>query len=283
MAAISLLDRYKHGFSIELKHAQYPWLNQYGTGGCSVLLYLTLFAIAVGVASAALICKFKGAPAFRAQATSDFEATKVMMASCLEQDLCILDAQLSAINGSRGSLHLNQAWTYHSAAVRFAGQVRTAEGGSVWQLIVSCTESIANAAAELAAARAETAGRSLPAKTPPCLFDPTHGPSTTHVEWAPPNSLPRAVPVCGTDAKRIATGAPPLVRMVQSFEGVVPYYACYGLYTHWLLGFFSGFDPFLTARLLSGTPIGAHLPGAAASVRRAPIPPELCAEFRLSD
>jgi hypothetical protein len=27
-----------------------------------------------------------------------------------------------------------------------------------------------------------------------------------------------------------------------------------------LLGYFSGFDPYLTAQLLAGTPLGAHLP-----------------------
>ncbi|RVX42609.1 hypothetical protein EDD27_5245 [Nonomuraea polychroma] len=40
----------------------------------------------------------------------------------------------------------------------------------------------------------------------------------------------------------------------------VPALSAHGLYAAWLLGYFSGFDPYLTAQPLAGTPLGAHLP-----------------------
>jgi hypothetical protein len=44
-------------------------------------------------------------------------------------------------------------------------------------------------------------------------------------------------------------------------RNLVPYFDAHVQFVDWLLGYFSGFDPYLTARLLAGTPIGAHLPG----------------------
>jgi hypothetical protein len=99
------------------------------------------------------------------------------------------------------------------------------------------------------------------AETPPCLFNPVHGPSAAEVEWGPGGGSRRRVPVCAADAARLRAGDPPLVRMVQTDEGVVPYYASHGRYVDWLLGWYDGFDPYLTARLLAGTTIGGHLPG----------------------
>ncbi|MFF5229550.1 hypothetical protein [Dactylosporangium sp. NPDC000521] len=99
------------------------------------------------------------------------------------------------------------------------------------------------------------------AETPPCLFNPVHGPSTAEVEWGPGGGSRRRVPVCADDAARLRAGHPPVVRMVQTDEGVVPYYSGHGRYVDWLLGWYDGFDPYLTARLLAGTTIGSHLPG----------------------
>ena len=105
------------------------------------------------------------------------------------------------------------------------------------------------------------AGRAVTGEErPPCLFNPVHGPATAEVEWAPGGGNRRRVPVCAGDAARLRAGEAPLVRMVRTDEGVVPYYAAHGRYVDWLLGWYDGFDPYLTARLLAGTTIGGHLP-----------------------
>ena len=96
---------------------------------------------------------------------------------------------------------------------------------------------------------------------PPCLFNPVHGPASAEVEWGPGAGSRRRVPVCADDAARLRAGSPPSVRMVPTDdEGVIPYFAAHGRYVDWLLGWYDGFDPYLTARLLAGTAIGGHLP-----------------------
>ncbi|MEU1307105.1 hypothetical protein ABZ443_46500, partial [Streptomyces shenzhenensis] len=40
--------------------------------------------------------------------------------------------------------------------------------------------------ASLAQLSARRAGRPLPARRPPCFFDPRHGPSVTDAGWTPP-------------------------------------------------------------------------------------------------
>lgn len=40
---------------------------------------------------------------------------------------------------------------------------------------------------------------------------------------------------------------------------LVSYFDAHSRFVDWLLGHFSAFDPYLTARLLAGTPIGAYL------------------------
>ena len=48
----------------------------------------------------------------------------------------------------------------------------------------------------------------LPAKRPPCFFNPAHGPSSQNVEWAPPGGVARDVPACPADAERVPLFAP---------------------------------------------------------------------------
>ena len=67
-------------------------------------------------------------------------------------------------------------------------------------------------------------GEELPARREPCFFDPRHGPSTTDVSWAPPGGVERTVPVCASDARRLAGGEEPEVRLVRVGDRYVPAY-----------------------------------------------------------
>lgn len=107
-------------------------------------------------------------------------------------------------------------------------------------------------------------GRPVPARRPPCFFNPAHGPSTADVSWAPPGGQPRQVPVCAADEDRLAQGAEPDVRTVPAGVGRVPYWSAGPAYSPWAMGYFasyagSGLLPgFLLGSLLSsswdGTP-----------------------------
>ena len=76
----------------------------------------------------------------------------------------------------------------------------------------------------IACVRARLAGEPLPARRPPCFFNPQHGPSTDDVEWAPPGGDPRPVPACAADAERVLAGAEPDVRKVAVGAGRRPYW-----------------------------------------------------------
>jgi hypothetical protein len=68
-------------------------------------------------------------------------------------------------------------------------------------------------------------GSELPQRRDPCFFDPRHGPAATDVRWTPQGGVERSIPVCRADANRLANGELPLVRIVATAGGLVPWYA----------------------------------------------------------
>lgn len=104
----------------------------------------------------------------------------------------------------------------------------------------------------MACVRARVNGRPLPAKRPPCFFDPAHGPSTRDVMWAPQGGAPRQVPACEADAQRVQVGARPQVRMVDADGALVPYWENSD-YAPWARGYYRryGQDP-TTSHLVTG-------------------------------
>ncbi|QNE18885.1 hypothetical protein F1D05_14420 [Kribbella qitaiheensis] len=68
------------------------------------------------------------------------------------------------------------------------------------------------------------AGKPIPEPTPPCFFDPRHGPSTAAVEWAPEGGSAREVQVCTACAARAAAKQEPEIRMVMLRDRPRPYW-----------------------------------------------------------
>jgi hypothetical protein len=67
-------------------------------------------------------------------------------------------------------------------------------------------------------------GDELPQRREQCFFNPQHGPAATDVTWTPQGGVERQVPVCRADANRLANGQLPLVRIVATAGGLVPWY-----------------------------------------------------------
>lgn len=103
------------------------------------------------------------------------------------------------------------------------------------------TEALEDGRYAVACVQARVAGRPLPARRPPCFFNPSHGPSTTDIDWAPAGGAPRQVPVCAADADRVAQGAQPDVRTVPYGVGRVPYWQGGPAYSPWATGYFGGY------------------------------------------
>jgi type II secretory pathway pseudopilin PulG len=95
----------------------------------------------------------------------------------------------------------------------------------------------------IASLRARLAGEPLPARRPPCFFNPQHGPSTEDVDWAPPGGAPRSVPACAADAERVRAGAEPDIRQVMVGSQRVPYWQGGRAYQPYAAGYFGGFGP----------------------------------------
>jgi hypothetical protein len=129
------------------------------------------------------------------------------------------------------------------------------------------TEALEDGRYAVACVRARVSGAPLPARRPPCFFNPAHGPSTTDIDWAPPGGQPRQVPVCAADADRVSQGAEPDVRMVPQGVGRVPYWQGGRAYSPWASGYYGGFatsgllPAFLLGTLLSPAWDGGYVDG----------------------
>ena len=114
----------------------------------------------------------------------------------------------------------------------------------------------------VACVKARVAGQPLPAKRPPCFFNPAHGPSSQNVEWAPPGGVRRDVPACPADAERVLAGADPYIRTVQVGAQRVPYWEGGQAYAPWAQGYYSRWSG---SDMLSGVLIGSMLFGGMGS------------------
>lgn len=69
------------------------------------------------------------------------------------------------------------------------------------------------------------AGKPIPEPTPPCFFDPRHGPSAAEVEWQPEGGTVRSVDVCADCKQRDEAGEQPQIRMVTLWRDPKPYWS----------------------------------------------------------
>ena len=120
------------------------------------------------------------------------------------------------------------------------------------------TEVLEDGRYAVACVRARIAGEALPQRRPPCFFNPSHGPSTTDISWAPPGGQKRDIPVCAADAERVEAGAEPDIRTVMSGPQRVPYWQGGPAYSPWAQGYFGNYA---MSGLLPGFLIGSMLTG----------------------
>ncbi|MFJ5724097.1 hypothetical protein [Streptomyces sp. NPDC093149] len=122
------------------------------------------------------------------------------------------------------------------------------------------TQALEEGRYSLAVLEARRTGGELPARRPPCFFDPRHGPSVADVRWSPSGGTGREVPVCAADEIRLREGAEPLSRTVDTADGRRPYWEAGPAYGPWAGGYFGGG---LLPGLLAGTLLGSMLSSPA--------------------
>ncbi|MDX2406133.1 hypothetical protein NJO91_23795 [Streptomyces microflavus] len=119
------------------------------------------------------------------------------------------------------------------------------------------TQSLEDGRYSLAVLEARRTGKAIPARRPPCFFDPRHGPAVTEVLWTPSGGASREVPVCGADEARLSRGEDPMSRTVDVGDGNRrPYWEAGPAYGPWAGGYFGGG---LLPGLLVGTMLGSML------------------------
>ncbi|WP_433404024.1 hypothetical protein [Streptomyces sp. CA-146814] len=119
------------------------------------------------------------------------------------------------------------------------------------------TQSLEDGRFSLAVLEARRTGKAIPARRPPCFFDPRHGPAVADVRWTPSGGAPREVPVCAADEVRLSQGEDPMSRMVDVGDGNRrPYWEAGPAYGPWAGGYFAGG---LLPGLLMGTMLGSML------------------------
>ena len=156
---------------------------------------------------------------------------------------------------------------YQRALDSYESAKETLRQATVPDDIKHVTEALEDGRYAVACVLARKNGEPLPVRRPPCFFNPAHGPSTTDIEWAPSAGIPRQVPVCAADADRVAQGAEPDIRTVQSGFERVPYWQAGPAYSPWASGYFgayalSGLLPsFMLMTMLSPTWDGGAVEG----------------------
>jgi len=121
------------------------------------------------------------------------------------------------------------------------------------------TEILGDGRYAVACVRARVAGEPLPARRPPCFFNPQHGPSVRDVQWAPDGGAPREVPACALDAERVEAGAEPASRQVMVGSRRMPYWQAGPAFAPFGAGYFGAFG--IMGGLFMGTMLGASLDG----------------------
>ncbi|PZF81855.1 hypothetical protein [Jiangella anatolica] len=78
--------------------------------------------------------------------------------------------------------------------------------------VQAVTSLLGTARYKIACLEALQQGRPVPEPTPPCFFDPRHGPSTQERPWTPSYGVRRNTPVCDQCAVRLDAGEAPQAR-----------------------------------------------------------------------
>jgi len=71
------------------------------------------------------------------------------------------------------------------------------------------TRALADGRFAMASVLARRDGEALPARRPPCFFNPAHGPARADASWAPPGGVEREIPVCSGAANGLRRGLRP--------------------------------------------------------------------------
>lgn len=135
--------------------------------------------------------------------------------------------------------------------------------------VTSVTRALEDGRFAMACVLARRDGDELPARRPPCFFNPAHGPARTDVAWAPPGGVERDIPVCFPCRERLTEGLTPDMRRVRFGNRTVPWFQGGPAYAAYVEGYYGRyardghFPDFIVAAMLLGGAAGGPTAGVA--------------------
>ncbi|RYB91416.1 hypothetical protein EUA06_08805 [Nocardioides glacieisoli] len=148
----------------------------------------------------------------------------------MDEDVTVLGEQVAELHvDTLGDAPDTEAVDHYRRALENYDQATSLLAASeTVEDVVAIEQVVADARYHRAAVIAIRDGDPLPGRREPCFFNPQHGPSMQDVEWTPPGGTPRTIATCAADARRLAAGEEPLVRMVRLGDRWVPWHLAGG-------------------------------------------------------
>jgi hypothetical protein len=199
-----------------------------------------LIVLAVGAVIVALVVKSNQRRAI-ARKAAELEPVKKLAfedVTALGEELQALDLEVAGRQLDEG-----QRADYQRALDAYETAKTAADRMARPDDVRHVTEILEDGRYAMACVRARVAGDPLPARRPPCFFDPRHGLSVDDVPYAPPGGTTRDVPACALDAERVRAGAEPDIRKVMVGSRRVPYWQGGPAYQPYARGYFGAFGP----------------------------------------
>lgn len=175
-----------------------------------------------------------------------------------EEDVTRFGEELQALDVTGGTLDAAARQDYERALDSYEHAKQSLAAVTRPDEVRFVTEILEEGRYAVACLQARVAGQPLPAKRPPCFFNPSHGPSTQNVEWAQQGQPSRSVPACAADAERVLAGGVPYIRTVQVGARRVPYWEAGREYAPWAQGYFSNWKG---SDLIKGVAVGSVVLG----------------------
>ena len=194
---------------------------------------LVLVALGIWVAVA------RGGKKLERQQATELEGALSASLRAAEEDVTRFGEELQAVDVTGGTLDAAARQDYERALDSYEHAKQSLAAVTRPDEVRFVTEILEEGRYAFACVKARVAGRPLPAKRPPCFFNPAHGPSSTNVDWAPPGGSVRSVPACPADAERVLAGADPYIRTVQVGAQRVPYWQGGEQYAPWAQGYYA--------------------------------------------
>jgi len=181
--------------------------------------------------------------------------------SAADEDITVLGEELQLLDLEVAGRELEEAAKadYRRALDAYEAAKQSLAAVQIPDEISNVTSIVDEGRYAIACVRARLAEEPVPARRPPCFFNPQHGPSVRDVTWAPPGGVLRAVPACALDAERVETGADPDSRKVMLGTRRVPYWEAGSSFGPFALGYFGAFG--VMNVIFLGTMMGAVVGG----------------------